>query len=81
MLQKIKVCCSALRLQKPGVEVRGRLLRRQATSGWRAIHWQRLQGLTQLEIAERMGVSKDRVEKYMIRTLRHLRDRLDTAAP
>lgn len=43
--------------------------------------WQKLDGLTQLEIADRLGLSKNRVEKYMIRTLRHLRDRLDTAAP
>jgi len=39
--------------------------------------WQKLEGLTQAEIAERMGLSKNMVEKYMIRTLRHLRDRLD----
>ncbi|MFS2159408.1 RNA polymerase sigma factor [Pseudomonas sp. Pseusp122] len=43
--------------------------------------WQKLEGLTQQEIAERMGLSKNMVEKYMIRTLRHLRDRLDTAKP
>ena len=30
-------------------------------------------------IAERLGLSKNMVEKYMIRTLRHLRDRLDGA--
>ncbi|MGH8416433.1 MAG: sigma-70 family RNA polymerase sigma factor [Pseudomonas sp.] len=39
--------------------------------------WQKLEGLTQQEIAERLGLSKNMVEKYMIRTLRHLRDRLD----
>ncbi|MCS3468089.1 RNA polymerase sigma-70 factor (ECF subfamily) [Pseudomonas sp. JUb42] len=43
--------------------------------------WQKLEGLTQQEIAERMGLSKNMVEKYMIRTLRHLRDRLDAAKP
>ena len=31
--------------------------------------------------AERLGLSKNMVEKYMIRTLRHLRDRLDASAP
>jgi RNA polymerase sigma factor (sigma-70 family) len=41
--------------------------------------WQKLEGLTQAEIAERMGLSKNMVEKYMIRTLRHLRDRLDAS--
>ena len=43
--------------------------------------WQKIEGLTQQEIAERLGVSKNMVEKYMIRTLRHLRDRLDAMAP
>ena len=43
--------------------------------------WQKLEGLTQAEIAERLGLSKNMVEKYMIRTLRHLRERLDGAAP
>jgi RNA polymerase sigma-70 factor (ECF subfamily) len=43
--------------------------------------WQKLEGLTQLEIAERLGLSKNMVEKYIIRTLRHLRDRLDASAP
>ena len=41
--------------------------------------WQKIEGLTQAEIAERLGLSKNMVEKYMIRTLRHLRDRLDGA--
>lgn len=40
--------------------------------------WQRLDGLTQAEIAERMGLSKNMIEKYMIRTMRHLRQRLQT---
>ncbi|MGA4634746.1 sigma-70 family RNA polymerase sigma factor [Pseudomonas solani] len=41
--------------------------------------WQKLEGLSQAEIAERMGLSKNMVERYMIRTLRHLRDRLDAS--
>jgi RNA polymerase sigma factor (sigma-70 family) len=43
--------------------------------------WQKIEGLTQQEIADRLGLSKNMVEKYMIRTLRHLRDRLDATAP
>jgi len=43
--------------------------------------WQKIEGLTQAEIAERLGLSKNMVEKYMIRTLRHLRDRLDGLQP
>ena len=43
--------------------------------------WQKLEGLTQAEIAERMGLSRNMVERYMIRTLRHLRERLDDAQP
>ncbi|MGR3967690.1 sigma-70 family RNA polymerase sigma factor [Pseudomonas sp. 910_23] len=43
--------------------------------------WQKIEGLTQQEIAVRLGLSKNMVEKYMIRTLRHLRDRLDAMAP
>ncbi|AZE54406.1 Sigma factor, ECF subfamily [Pseudomonas synxantha] len=43
--------------------------------------WQKIEGLTQQEIAERLGLSKNMVEKYMIRTLRHLRERLDAMAP
>ncbi|WP_433736190.1 sigma-70 family RNA polymerase sigma factor [Pseudomonas putida] len=39
--------------------------------------WQKIEGLTQAEIAERLGLSKNMVEKYMIRALRHLRDRLE----
>jgi RNA polymerase sigma factor (sigma-70 family) len=38
--------------------------------------WQRLDGLTQAEIAARMGLSKNMIEKYMIRAMRHLRERL-----
>ena len=47
----------------------------------KAFVWQKIEGLTQAEIAERLGLSKNMVEKYMIRTLRHLRDRLDASAP
>jgi RNA polymerase sigma-70 factor (ECF subfamily) len=43
--------------------------------------WQKIEGLTQQEIAERLGLSKNMVEKYMIRALRHLRERLDAMAP
>ena len=39
--------------------------------------WQKIVVRTQGEIAERLGLSKNMVENYMIRTLRHLRDRLD----
>ncbi|MDD0973079.1 sigma-70 family RNA polymerase sigma factor [Pseudomonas fontis] len=41
--------------------------------------WQKLEGLTQAEIAERLGLTKNMVEKYMIRTLRHLREHLDVS--
>ncbi len=40
--------------------------------------WQKIEGLTQAEIAERLGLSKNMVEKYMIRTLRHLRERVES---
>ncbi|MCY1433751.1 putative RNA polymerase sigma factor FecI [compost metagenome] len=43
--------------------------------------WQKLEGLTQAEIAERMGLTKNMVEKYMIRTLRHLREQLQAPTP
>lgn len=43
--------------------------------------WQRLDGLSQQDIAERLRVSKNMVEKTMIRTMRHLRDRLGPQAP
>ena len=43
--------------------------------------WQKIEGLTQAEIAARLGLSKNMVEKYMIRTLRHLRDRLEGLQP
>ncbi|MBW3503483.1 MULTISPECIES: sigma-70 family RNA polymerase sigma factor [unclassified Pseudomonas] len=41
--------------------------------------WQKIEGLTQAEIAERLGLSRNMVEKYMIRTLRHLRERVGSA--
>lgn len=41
-----------------------------------AFIWHRLDGLPQAHIAERLGVSKNMVEKHMIRALRHLRDRV-----
>ncbi|AOY91031.1 RNA polymerase subunit sigma-24 [Cupriavidus sp. USMAA2-4] len=43
--------------------------------------WQRLDGCSQQEIAERLGVSKNMVEKYMIRAMRHLRDRVGALGP
>ncbi|WP_119145603.1 RNA polymerase sigma factor [Pseudomonas reidholzensis] len=45
----------------------------------RVFIWQKIEGLTQAEIAERMGLTKNMVEKYMIRTLRHLREHLDAS--
>lgn len=45
----------------------------------RVFVWQKLEGLSQAEIAARMGLSKNMVEKYMIRTLRHLREHLDVS--
>jgi RNA polymerase sigma-70 factor (ECF subfamily) len=38
--------------------------------------WQRLGGMSQEEIAGKLGLSKNSVEKYMIRAMRHLRDRM-----
>lgn len=43
--------------------------------------WQRIDGLSQAEIARRMGLSKNMVEKYMIRAMRHLRERLSPFDP
>lgn len=43
--------------------------------------WHRLEGYTQEEIAQRMGISVNMVEKYMIRATRHLRERLQHHAP
>lgn len=43
--------------------------------------WHRLEGYTQEEIAQKLGISVNMVEKYMIRAVRHLRDRLQNHAP
>ncbi len=43
--------------------------------------WQRLDGCSQQEIAERLHISKNMVEKYMIRAMRHLRDQLAQLSP
>lgn len=43
--------------------------------------WQRLEGCSQQEIADRLSISKNMVEKYMIRAMRHLRDQLGPLAP
>ncbi len=38
--------------------------------------WQKIEGYSQEEIAGRLDISVNMVQKYMIRALRHLRDRL-----
>jgi RNA polymerase sigma-70 factor (ECF subfamily) len=38
--------------------------------------WQRIEGMTQAEIGKRLGISKNMVEKYIIRAMRHLRERM-----
>ncbi len=43
--------------------------------------WHRLAGYSQEEIAQRLGVSVNMVQKYMIRAGRHLRERLQRHAP
>lgn len=43
--------------------------------------WHRLEGFTQEEIAQKLGISVNMVEKYMIRAARHLRDRMQNHAP
>ncbi|WP_338880759.1 sigma-70 family RNA polymerase sigma factor [Achromobacter veterisilvae] len=43
--------------------------------------WHRLEGYSQEEIAQKLGISVNMVEKYMIRAVRHLRDRLQNHAP
>ncbi len=43
--------------------------------------WHRLDGLTQVEIAARMGLSINTVERYIMRAMRHLRDTLQGGAP
>lgn len=46
-----------------------------------AFIWQRIGGMTQAEIAQRLGVSRNMVEKHMIRAMRHLRTRLSHFDP
>lgn len=41
-----------------------------------AFRLRQVQGLSNAEIAEQMGVSRNMVERYMMRTLRHLQDQL-----
>lgn len=41
-----------------------------------AFQLRQLEDLSNGEIAERMGVSRNMVERYMMRTLRHIQDRL-----
>ncbi|MGB6103239.1 MAG: sigma-70 family RNA polymerase sigma factor [Pusillimonas sp.] len=43
--------------------------------------WHRLEGYTQEEIAKRLGISVNMVEKYMIKAARHLRSRLHNYGP
>lgn len=43
--------------------------------------WHRLEGYTQEEIAQKLGISVNMVEKYMIRAARHLREKLHNHAP
>lgn len=43
--------------------------------------WQRIGGMTQAEIADRLGVSKSMVVKYMMRAMQHLRERLTDFDP
>ncbi len=42
--------------------------------------WHKLEGYTQEEIAQKLGISVNMVEKYMIRAARHLRERLHNHA-
>ena len=41
-----------------------------------AFQLRQIDGLSNAEIAEKMGVSRNMVERYMMRTLRHLQDQL-----
>lgn len=43
--------------------------------------WHRLEGYTQAEIADKLNISVNMVEKYMIQAMRHLRERLKNHAP
>lgn len=42
----------------------------------KAFKLRQLEGLNNTEIAARLGVSRNMVERYMMRTMRHLQDRL-----
>ncbi|MCW0206201.1 MAG: sigma-70 family RNA polymerase sigma factor [Achromobacter sp.] len=42
--------------------------------------WHRLDGLTQVEVAARLGLSLNTVERYIMRAMRHLRDALQNDA-
>lgn len=39
----------------------------------------KLDGLSHADVAERLGISRNMVEKHVIRAMRHFRDRLDAA--
>lgn len=43
--------------------------------------WQKIEGYSQEEIAQRLDISVNMVQKYMIRALRHLRERLKHFSP
>lgn len=43
--------------------------------------WQRIEGYSQEEIARRLGISVNMVQRYMMRALRHLREQLHHHAP
>jgi len=42
--------------------------------------WHRLDGLSQVEVAARMGLSLNTIERYIMRAMRHLRDALQDGA-
>lgn len=43
--------------------------------------WNKIEGYTQEEIAQKLGLSQSMVEKHMKRALRHLQERLQNHAP
>ncbi|EJO29082.1 RNA polymerase sigma factor [Achromobacter marplatensis] len=43
--------------------------------------WNKLEGYTQAEIAQKLGLTQSSVEKYMRRALAHIHDRLQDHAP
>jgi RNA polymerase sigma factor (sigma-70 family) len=43
------------------------------------IYYSRIAGMTHEQIADRMGISRSLIEKYIIRAMRHFRDRLREA--